>query len=170
MSYYIWEVKPKVNPFVDKDLKKRILKNPAQLEIAVGDYPHHKASKYSRYTGSCNRLAEMMITGAYKGGVPRPFMFKAMELLKKDREYKKSIKYYMDVTRGKNGGVTVDWDGIGINTVFKVRQLLTQGKLGLFPIAKDSLRKRTKAGHNAEPPLVASGQLADAITYKINGK
>ena len=167
---YIWEVKPKLNSFIDAAAKKRIIKNPATLELAVGDYPHNKASKYSKYKGSCNRLAEMMITGDYKGGVSRPFMFNAMQKLKADREYKKSIKYYMDVTRGRNGGVTVDWDGIGINTVFKVRQMLTQGKLGLFGLQKLTMQRREKAGHNATPPLVASGQLADAITYKINGK
>lgn len=166
---YIWEVKPKINPFVDKAVKKKIIKNPATIEVAVGDYPHHKVSDYSRFKGSCNELARRMIEGDYPGGVPRPFMFFAMQKLKKDREYKKSIKFYMETTKGKNGGVTVDWDGIGIATAFKVRQYLTQGKLGLFPLAKNSLNKRVAAGHNAEPPLVASGQLADAITYKING-
>ena len=166
---YIWDVKMKGNHLVDQALKKRVLKNPATLTITVGDWPHGNQSKYSRWEGSCYELAERMITGNYNGGKSRPFMFYAMLALKDSAKYKKILKFYMKSQRGRNGGVTVDWEGLGVATAYEVQQLLTKGSLGLTPIDKHTISQRLKAGHAASPPLVASGELAKAITYTVNG-
>lgn len=166
---YIWDVKMKGNGLTEKALQKRILKNPAELTITVGDWPHGKQSKYSRWEKSCYELAERMITGSYKGGKARPFMFYAMQELKKDPEFKKTLKFYMKAKAGRNGGITVDWEGIGIAATYKIQQLLTRGKLGLAALEIRTMEKKVKAGHNANPPLVASGKLAEAITFTMNG-
>jgi hypothetical protein len=166
---YIWGVKMSGNPLVDQSLKNRIIKNPATLTITVGDYPHGKQSKYSRWEKSCYELAERMITGAYNGGKARPFMFYAMQALKKNKQLKRTAKFYMTSKSGRGGGITVDWEGLGIAMTYEVQQLLTRGQLGLTPLDKRTISKREKAGHSANPPLVASGELAKAITFKVNG-
>ena len=96
-------------------------------------------------------------------------MFYAMLALKDSAKYKKILKFYMKSQRGRNGGVTVDWEGLGVATAYEVQQLLTKGSLGLTPIDKHTISQRLKAGHAASPPLVASGELAKAITYTVNG-
>lgn len=166
---YIWDVKMNGNGLTEKALQKKILKNPASLTITVGDWPHGKQSKYSRWSGSCYELADVLINGRYNGGKSRPFMFYAMQELKKDPEFKKTLKFYMKAKKGRNGGITVDWEGIGIAATYKVQQLLTKGKLGLAALESRTMAKRAKAGYNENPPLVASGKLAEAITFAVNG-
>lgn len=72
----------------------------------------------------------------------------------------KTLKGYITSTEN---GLLVDWDRFS-NEVEKVaRDLLIKDRLGLKPLDPVTIRRKERAGEGGSTPLVATGQLADAI-------
>ena len=72
----------------------------------------------------------------------------------------KTLKGYITSTEN---GLLVDWDRFS-NEVGKVaRDLLIKDRLGLKPLDPVTIRRKERAGEGGSTPLVATGQLADAI-------
>lgn len=159
-------------PRIKDAVKKFKVLNPAHVTVTVsGSMMHNSDGKYSRFNGSCYELAEIITNGAgRKGGVPRPFIKNAMSLLKYDKRWRKaSADVFKKNTRvvGKKG-LYVDWHSCGGWLAAFARQMMVSEMLGLVPIEPITDKKKKKAGYNSTT-AVASGQLADAITFSVWG-
>ena len=160
---------------MDKDIsvnlrafkKKTSVINNARMVVTVIDSQHHRGL-YSRFQGSNFELAKI-VTGNEKqpkNKQPknnRPFMRKEKSMLDKG-EYRKllakTLKGYITSTEN---GLLVDWVRFS-NEVEKVaRDLLIKDRLGLKPLDPVTIRRKERAGEGGSTPLVATGQLADAI-------
>ena len=136
--------------------KKTSVINNARMVVTVIDSQHHRGL-YSRFQGSNFELTKIVTENG------RPFMRKEMSMLDKG-EYRKllakTLKGYITSTEN---GLLVDWDRFS-NEVGKVaRDLLIKDRLGLKPLDPVTIRRKERAGEGGSTPLVATGQLADAI-------
>ena len=136
--------------------KKTSVINNARMVVTVIDSQHHRGL-YSRFQGSNFELAKIVTDNK------RPFMRKEKSMLDKG-EYRKllakTLKGYITSTEN---GLLVDWDRFS-NEVGKVaRDLLIKDRLGLKPLDPVTIRRKERAGEGGSTPLVATGQLADAI-------
>lgn len=147
--------------------KKTSVINNARMVVTVIDSQHHRGL-YSRFQGSNFELAKIVTDNEKrpKNKRPknnRPFMKKEKSMLDKG-EYRKllakTLKGYITSTEN---GLLVDWDRFS-NEVGKVaRDLLIKDRLGLKPLDPVTIRRKERAGEGGSTPLVATGQLADAI-------
>ena len=147
--------------------KKTSVINNARMVVTVIDSQHHRGL-YSRFQGSNFELAKIITDNEKqpKNKQPknnRPFMRKEKSMLDKG-EYRKllakTLKGYITSTEN---GLLVDWDRFS-NEVGKVaRDLLIKDRLGLKPLDPVTIRRKERAGEGGSTPLVATGQLADAI-------
>lgn len=136
--------------------KKTSVINNARMVVTVIDSQHHRGL-YSRFQGSNFELTKIVTENG------RPFMRKEKSMLDKG-EYRKllakTLKGYITSTEN---GLLVDWNRFS-NEVEKVaRDLLVKDRLGLKPLDPVTIRRKERAGEGGSTPLVATGQLADAI-------
>lgn len=142
--------------------------NPSELNVTIGDEPHDSDEYYSRWQGDCYELADIQISGGYKGGTPRPFMFYLKELLDNNNRHhvKPIIERNMEYDREQRGW-WVDWDEIAEELQPLCEQILAQDVSPMLtPIADDSQRKKSKAGYG-NMTLYASGQLFQAVRVEV---
>lgn len=133
------------------------------MHVSVADTMHKSEKKYSTWDGTNYALADIITRGTYTpGGKKRPFMWEAMKKLKSDKKYMKDFKRFT-IMKVK-GGIEIDWDMACLWTKSYVQQAITSGALNLAPLSHSSKVRRVWAGHNAEPPVYASGELCKAIT------
>lgn len=142
--------------------KKTSVINNARMVVTVIDSQHHRGL-YSRFQGSNFELAKIVTDNKKQPKNKRPFMRKEKSMLDKG-EYRKllakTLKGYITSTEN---GLLVDWDRFS-NEVEKVaRDLLIKDRLGLKPLDPVTIRRKERAGEGGSTPLVATGQLADAI-------
>ena len=142
--------------------KKTSVINNARMVVTVIDSQHHRGL-YSRFQGSNFELAKIVTDNKKRPKNKRPFMKKEKSMLDKG-EYRKllakTLKGYITSTEN---GLLVDWDRFS-NEVGKVaRDLLIKDRLGLKPLDPVTIRRKERAGEGGSTPLVATGQLADAI-------
>ena len=142
--------------------KKTSVINNARMVVTVIDSQHHRGL-YSRFQGSNFELAKIVTDNKKRPKNKRPFMKKEKSMLDKG-EYRKllakTLKGYITSTEN---GLLVDWDRFS-NEVEKVaRDLLIKDRLGLKPLDPVTIRRKERAGEGGSTPLVATGQLADAI-------
>ena len=142
--------------------KKTSVINNARMVVTVIDSQHHRGL-YSRFQGSNFELAKIVTDNKKRPKNNRPFMKKEKSMLDKG-EYRKllakTLKGYITSTEN---GLLVDWDRFS-NEVGKVaRDLLIKDRLGLKPLDPVTIRRKERAGEGGSTPLVATGQLADAI-------
>jgi hypothetical protein len=135
--------------------KKTSVINNARMVVTVAD-THHRGV-YTRFQGSNYELA--LIVSA-EG---RPFM--DAEKLKLDKgEYRKklakTLKGYISCTEN---GMVVDWNGFASEVEQVARELLIEDKLGLARLKPMTIKRKEEAGEGSDTPLVATGQLADAV-------
>jgi hypothetical protein len=136
--------------------KKTSVINNARMVVTVADNNHHR-KLYTRFQGSNYELA--LIVSA-EG---RPFMYE--EKFKLDKgEYRKqlakTLKEYVSCTEN---GLFVDWNGFASEVEQVARELLIEDKLGLARLKPMTIKRKEEAGEGSDTPLVATGQLADAI-------
>ena len=142
--------------------KKTSVINNAKIVVTVADTQHHRRL-YTRFQGSNFELAKIVTDNKKRPKKNRPFMKKEKSMLDKG-EYRKllakTLKGYITSTEN---GLLVDWDRFS-NEVEKVaRDLLIKDRLGLKPLDPVTIRRKERAGEGGSTPLVATGQLADAI-------
>lgn len=142
--------------------KKTSVINNARMVVTVIDSQHHRGL-YSRFQGSNFELAKIVTDNEKQPKNNRLFMKKEKSMLDKG-EYRKllakTLKGYITSTEN---GLLVDWDRFS-NEVGKVaRDLLIKDRLGLKPLDPVTIRRKERAGEGGSTPLVATGQLADAI-------
>ena len=136
--------------------KKTSVINNARMVVTVADTQHHRGL-YTRFQGSNYELA--LIVSA-EG---RPFM--DAEKLKLDKgEYRKklakTLKGYILCTEN---GMVVDWNGFASEVEQVARELLIEDRLGLARLDPITIQRKEDAHEGSDTPLVATGQLADAI-------
>lgn len=146
--------------------------NPQRLTLTVAGN-HGTDGKYSDWTGTNFRLAEILINGDGRQ-TPRPFMYKAKVKIetnpaakKKCSEYLKSSILKPSKSVAAEGGVWVDWDKYGKKVCDLIQEWLLDGSLNLEPLEPATKKKRNWAGYGTEPPLYATGELAKMITYVV---
>jgi hypothetical protein len=59
--------------------------------------------------------------------------------------------------------MVVDWNGFANVVEKKARELLVEDRLGLNRLDPITIQRKEKAHEGSDTPLVATGQLADAI-------
>lgn len=136
--------------------KKTSVINNARMVVTVLDSNHHRGL-YTRFKGSNYELA--LIVSA-EG---RPFMDNEKSMLDKG-EYRKrlakTLKSYISCTEN---GMVVNWEGFSNEVEQVARELLIKDRLGLARLNPLTIQRKEKAGEGSSTPLVATGQLADAI-------
>ena len=136
--------------------KKTSVINNARMVVTVLDNKHHRGL-YTRFNGSNYELA--LIVSA-EG---RPFMDNEKSMLDKG-EYRKrlakTLKSYISCTEN---GMVVNWEGFSNEVEEVARDLLIKDRLGLARLNPLTIQRKEKAGEGSSTPLVATGQLADAI-------
>jgi hypothetical protein len=136
--------------------KKTSVINNARIIVTVADTSHHRRL-YTRFKGSNYELA--LIVSA-EG---RPFMDEEKSMLDKGeyrKQLAKTLKEYVSCTEN---GIVVDWNGFSSEVEQVARELLIEDKLGLARLKPLTIQRKEKAGEGSDTPLVATGQLADAI-------
>ena len=76
------------------------------------------------------------------------------------KELAKALKGYITCTEN---GMVVDWNGFASEVEQVARELLINDRLGLARLDPLTIQKKEAAGEGSDTPLVAKGQLADAI-------
>ena len=136
--------------------KKTSVINNARMVVTVLDNKHYRGL-YTRFKGSNYELA--LIVSA-EG---RPFMDNEKSMLDKG-EYRKrlakTLKSYISCTEN---GMVVNWEGFSNEVEQVARELLIKDRLGLTRLNPLTIQRKEKAGEGSSTPLVATGQLADAI-------
>ena len=136
--------------------KKTSVINNARMVVTIADN-NHQRGLYTRFKGSNYELA--LIVSA-EG---RPFMSKEKEKLSKG-EYRKQLakilKGYVSCTEN---GLFVDWGGFSNEVESVARDLLIKDRLGLAKLKPLTIQRKIDANEGSDTPLVATGQLADAI-------
>lgn len=136
--------------------KKTSVINNARMVVTIADN-NHQRGLYTRFKGSNYELA--LIVSA-EG---RPFMSKEKENLSKG-EYRKQLakilKGYISCTEN---GLFVDWGGFSNEVESVARDLLIKDRLGLARLKPLTIQRKIDANEGSGTPLVATGQLADAI-------
>lgn len=136
--------------------KKTSVINNARMVITIADN-NHQRGLYTRFKGSNYELA--MIVSA-EG---RPFMSKEKENLSKGeyrKQLAKTLKGYISCTEN---GLFVDWGGFSNEVESVARDLLIKDRLGLARLKPLTIQRKIDANEGSDTPLVATGQLADAI-------
>ena len=72
----------------------------------------------------------------------------------------KTLKSYISCTEN---GMVVNWEGFSNEVEQVARELLIKDRLGLARLNPLTIQRKEKAGEGSSTPLVATGQLADAI-------
>ena len=149
---------------MDKDIsvnlrafkKKTSVINNARMVVTVADN-NHQRGLYTRFHGSNYELALIVSSEG------RPFLDKEKSMLDKG-EYRKrlakTLKGYISCTEN---GLVVNWEGFSTEVEKVARDLLIKDRLGLKPLDPVTIRRKERAGEGGSTPLVATGQLADAI-------
>ena len=136
--------------------KKTSVINNAKMVVTVADTQHHR-SLYTRFQGSNFELAKIVTEEG------RPFIKNEKAMLDKGehrKELAKALKGYITCTEN---GMVVDWNGFANVVEKKARELLVEDRLGLAPLDPITIQRKEKAHEGSDTPLVATGQLADAI-------
>ena len=136
--------------------KKTSVINNAKMVVTVADTQHHR-KLYTRFQGSNFELAKIVTEEG------RPFIKNEKAMLDKGehrKELAKKLKGYITCTEN---GMVVDWNGFANVVEKKARELLVEDKLGLNRLDPITIQRKEKAHEGSDTPLVATGQLADAI-------
>ena len=136
--------------------KKTSVINNARMVVTVADN-NHQRGLYTRFQGSNYELA--LIVSA-EG---RPFMSEEKEALNKGeyrKQLAKTLKGYISCTEN---GLVVDWNGFSNEVESVARDLLIKDRLGLARLKPITIQRKIDAHEGSDTPLVATGQLADAI-------
>lgn len=136
--------------------KKTSVINNARVVVTIADN-NHQRGLYTRFMGSNYELA--LIVSA-EG---RPFMSKEKENLSKGeyrKQLAKTLKGYISCTEN---GLFVDWGGFSNEVESVARDLLIKDRLGLAKLKPLTIQRKIDANEGSGTPLVATGQLADAI-------
>ena len=136
--------------------KKTSVINNAKMVVTVADTQHHRRL-YTRFQGSNFELAKIVTEEG------RPFIKNEKAMLDKGehrKELAKALKGYITCTEN---GMVVDWNGFANVVEKKVRELLVEDRLGLATLDPITIQRKEKAHEGSDTPLVATGQLADAI-------
>ena len=136
--------------------KKTSIANNARMVVTVADTQHHRGL-YTRFQGSNYELA--LIVSA-EG---RPFMDEEKSMLDKGEYRKKLAKALKGYILCTENGMVVDWNGFADVVEKKARELLVEDRLGLAPLDPVTIQRKEDAHEGSDTPLVATGQLADAI-------
>ncbi len=136
--------------------KKTSVINNARMVVTVADTQHHRRL-YTRFQGSNFELAKIVTEEG------RPFIKNEKAMLDRGehrKELAKALKGYITCTEN---GMVVDWNGFANVVEKKARELLVEDRLGLTPLDPITILRKEKAKEGSDTPLVATGQLADAI-------
>ena len=136
--------------------KKTSVINNAKMVVTVADTQHHR-KLYTRFQGSNFELALIVTEEG------RPFIKNEKALLDKGehrKELAKNLKGFITCTEN---GMVVDWNGFANVVEKKARELLVEDRLGLTRLDPITIQRKEKAHEGSDTPLVATGQLADAI-------
>ena len=136
--------------------KKTSVINNARMVVTVADN-NHQRGLYTRFQGSNYELA--LIVSA-EG---RPFMDEEKAALNKGeyrKQLAKTLKGYISCTEN---GLVVDWGGFSNEVESVARDLLIKDRLGLARLKPITIQRKIDANEGSDTPLVATGQLADAI-------
>lgn len=136
--------------------KKTSVINNARMVVTVADTQHYRRL-YTRFQGSNFELAKIVTEEG------RPFIKNEKTMLDKGehrKELAKALKGYITCTEN---GMVVDWNGFANVVEKKARELLVEDRLGLAPLDPITIQRKEEAGEGSSIPLVAKGQLADAI-------
>ena len=136
--------------------KKTSVINNARMIVTVADTQHHR-KLYTRFQGSNFELA--LIVSA-EG---RTFMEEEKAVLNKGeyrKQLAKTLKGYISCTEN---GLVVDWGGFSNEVETLARDLLIKDRLGLARLKPLTIQRKIDANEGSDTPLVATGQLADAI-------
>ena len=136
--------------------KKTSVINNAKMIVTVADTQHHRRL-YTRFQGSNFELAKIVTEEG------RPFIKNEKTMLDKGehrKELAKALKGYITCTEN---GMFVDWNGFANVVEEKARELLIKDSLGLKPLDPITIQRKEDAHEGSDTPLVATGQLADAI-------
>ena len=136
--------------------KKTSVINNAKMVVTVADTQHHR-KLYTRFQGSNFELAKIVTKE------DRPFIKNEKALLDKGehrKELAKALKGYITCTEN---GMVVDWNGFANVVEKKARELLVEDRLGLAGLDPITIQRKEDAHEGSDTPLVATGQLADAI-------
>ena len=136
--------------------KKTSVINNARMVVTIADN-NHQRGLYTRFQGSNYELA--LIVSA-EG---RPFMDEEKEALNKGeyrKQLAKTLKGYISCTEN---GLVVDWNGFSNEVESVARDLLIKDRLGLARLKPLTIQRKIDANEGSDTPLVATGQVADAI-------
>ena len=136
--------------------KKTSVINNAKMVVTVADTQHHR-KLYTRFQGSNFELAKIVTEEG------RPFIKNEKAMLDKGehrKELAKALKGYITCTEN---GMVVDWNGFASEVEQVARELLINDRLGLARLKPMTILRKEEAGEGSDTPLVATGQLADAI-------
>ena len=136
--------------------KKTSVINNAKMVVTVADTQHHR-KLYTRFQGSNFELAKIVTEEG------RPFIKNEKAMLDKGehrKELAKALKGYITCTEN---GMVVDWNGFADVVEKKARELLVEDRLGLNRLDPITIQRKENAHEGSSTPLVATGQLADAI-------
>ena len=142
--------------------KKTSVINNARMVVTVADTQHHRGL-YSRFQGSNFELAKIVTDNEKQPKNNRPFMKKEKSILDKGEYRKKLAKTLKGYISCTENGMYVDWNGFSNEVEQVARDLLIKDRLGLKPLDPVTIRRKESAGEGSSTPLVATGQLADAI-------
>jgi hypothetical protein len=136
--------------------KKTSVINNAKMVVTVADTQHHR-KLYTRFQGSNFELAKIVT----KEG--RPFIKNEKVMLDKGEYRKKLAKTLKGYISCTENGMVVDWNGFASEVEQVARELLINDKLGLARLDPLTIQRKEDAHEGSDTPLVATGQLADAI-------
>lgn len=140
----------------------RILNEERLVATVYGE--HAGDGLYSKFSGDSYELAEIQITGAYKGGKARPFMYYLREKIEENRgRYAKEIfNENMEYDRHERGWY-VDWESIAYELEnICIQNLMPEVSAELPPVSPKTQYEKSEAGYG-DMTLYASGQLVESI-------
>lgn len=136
--------------------KKTSIVNNAKMVVTVADTQHHR-KLYSRFQGSNYELALIV---SHEG---RPFIEKEKRLLDKGEYRKQLAKDLKKYIKSTDNGLVVDWGRFSSEVQKVARKLLIEDKLGLTRLDPITVQRKIDAKEGSDTPLVARGELAQAI-------
>lgn len=136
--------------------KKTSVINNAKMVVTVADTQHHR-KLYTRFQGSNFELAKIVTEEG------RPFIKNEKAMLDKGEDRKKLAKALKEFITCTENGMVVDWNGFANVVEKKARELLVEDRLGLNRLDPITIQRKEDAHEGSDTPLVATGQLADAI-------
>lgn len=138
--------------------------NPELLVVTVYGDHSSKDELYVRFSGDSYELAEIQITGGFKGGTPRPFMSYLKDKIEENRSnYAREI-FNENIEYDRSGrGWWVDWETIGYELEnICIEELMPEVSAELPPITTKAQYKKNEAGYGGGT-MYASGQLVECI-------